>query len=243
MLEEVRANPLLFAAKRGAGLLARWHRAELDGVEHLPRGPALLVGNHGLYGLETPVFFWLLLRETGRLPCGLADRTLFGNRLVRPLLARVGSAPATAQDALRQLAAGHLVVCYPGGAFETFKEPDERYRLHWERNCGFARLAIAARVPIVPFAGLGVDDVWINLGHLRAARRLFGRYSVPLGVGLGPLPFPARLRFVLDRPLEPPQDAREAASLKRAVESVVRSLLDSRGSHVPVPARPARAVS
>ena len=241
MWEEARGNPLLFTAKAGAGLLARWHRAELEGVHHLPRGPALLVGNHGLFGLETPVFFWLIERETGRLPCGLADRTLFGNALVRPLLERVGSAPGTAQDAMRVLAEGRLVVCYPGGAFETFKRPDERYRLQWERSCGFARLAIAARVPIVPFAGLGVDDAWVNLGHLRAAKRLLGRYAAPLAIGLGPVPFPTRLRFVLERPLQPPGDPREAPSLKRAVEGAVRSLLDSRGSHA-IPAKPAPAV-
>lgn len=234
-------GPVLRSARTLAALLARYHRGELEGVERLPRGPALLVGNHGLFGLETPVFFWLVERATGRLPRGLADRRIFGHPLVRPLLERTGSRTATPASALELLSDGHLVVCYPGGAKEVFKAPDDRYRLRWEKNCAFARIAIQARVPVVPFAALGVDDAWINLGHVAAMKRVLGRYAVPLAVGLGPLPFPVRFRFVFGHPLPPPREPSRAATLKAAVERAVIQLLDSRGQHA-IPAEPATVV-
>jgi 1-acyl-sn-glycerol-3-phosphate acyltransferase len=234
-------DPLLRTAELAAGLLSRWHRAALEGAARVPEGPALLVGNHGLFGLETPVFFWLLRRATGRAPWGLADRVLFGGPLVRPLLRRVGGVPGTFENARRLLADGHLVVCYPGGAREVFKGPEDRYRLRWERSLGFARVAIAAQVPVVPFAGLGVDDAWLNLGHLRAARAVLGRYAAPLALGLGPLPWPARIRFVVGRAIHPPREAAAAPLLKAAAERAVLTLLASRGTHA-VPARPAAVV-
>jgi 1-acyl-sn-glycerol-3-phosphate acyltransferase len=163
---------------------------------------------------------------------------VFGSRWVKPVLERVGGIPGTRENARRLLDAGNMVVCYPGGAREVFKGPRRHYQLRWERAHGFARVAIEAGVPVVPFAGLGVDDAWLNLGHVRAARRLLGRYCAPLAIGLGPLPLPAQLRFVIGRPILPPQDVRDAPLLKAAAERAVRTLLASRGTHA-VSAHPA----
>jgi 1-acyl-sn-glycerol-3-phosphate acyltransferase len=233
------ADRILRAAHAVAGLAARYHQAELQGVERLPtHGPALLVGNHGLFGLETLAFFWLLHDRTGRLPKGLADRVVFGNRFTRPLLERVGGHVGTRASALQLLRQGHLVVCYPGGAREVFKAPGDHYRLRWDRAVGFARVAIEAGVPVVPFAGLGVDESFVNLGHLDAARGLLGRYAPPLALG----PFPTRFRFVLGEPILPPEDPAEAPLLKSAVEQAVVQLLETKGAHA-VPAEPARVVS
>jgi 1-acyl-sn-glycerol-3-phosphate acyltransferase len=234
-------DPLSGTAEMAARLLCRWHRAELDGAARVPDGPALLVGNHGLFGLETPAFLWLLRRATGRAPWVLADRALLGGPLARPLRRRVRSIPRTFGGARRLLADGHLVVSYPGGARETFKGPRDRHRLRWERSLSFARLAIAAQVPVVPFAGLGVDDGFVNLGRLRAARAVLGRHAAPLALGLGPLPWPARLRFVIGRAIAPPRDPAAAPLLKAAAERAVLALLASRGTHA-VPARPAAVV-
>jgi 1-acyl-sn-glycerol-3-phosphate acyltransferase len=217
-------DPILRLVRSLAAAASRWHRARCDGAEHLPAGPALLVGNHGIYGFEVPVFFYLVHAATGRLPIGLADRVFFGRGPMCALLGRCGGVPGTPENARALLDDGQLVVCYPGGSREVFKAPAERHRLRWERSSGFARLAMATGVPIVPFAGIGVDDSYVNFGHLPGTRALFGRYAPPFAVGLGPLPLPVQFRFKIAPPIHP-AEARDAESLMARVEARVNALI------------------
>ncbi|RKH31457.1 lysophospholipid acyltransferase family protein [Corallococcus sp. CA031C] len=220
-------------AEAGAALSARYHRARLMGAEHLPRsGPLLLVGNHGVWGYETPAFFHLLHAATGRYPLGLAERGFFKIPLVRTVLPWLGGVEGTPENALRSLGEGQLVVCYPGGARETFKRSQGRYRLRWERTLGFVRLAMKAGVPVVPFAGFGVDDTFFwPPGEDRLGWRLAReeKYRVPLVMGLGPLPLPVQLTFAVGEPHEPPptgaSESRIQAFRDRVAASVRRLLL------------------
>lgn len=220
-------------AETGAWLSALYHRARLLGAEHLPsRGPVLLVGNHGVWGYETPAFFHLVRQATGRYPLGLAERGFFRIPLVRTVLPWLGGVEGTQDNALAALRQGHLLVCYPGGARETFKRPDGRYVLRWERTLGFVRLAARAGVPILPFAGFGVDDTFLYPpGEERLCVRLSEqeKYRLPLVVGLGPLPLPVRLTFALGEPHEPPPanapEHRLRAFRDRVAASVRRLLL------------------
>jgi 1-acyl-sn-glycerol-3-phosphate acyltransferase len=219
-------------AEAGAALSALYHRARLLGLEHLPRGgPVLLVGNHGVWGYETPAFFHLVHQATGRYPIGLAERGFFRVPLVRTVLPWLGGVEGTRDKALAVLREGNLVVCYPGGAHETFKRPHSRYMLRWERALGFVRLAAQAGVPIIPFAGFGVDDAFLYPpGEERLCLRLpgSGKYRMPLVVGLGPLPLPVRFTFALGEPHEPPPaDAPEShlRAFRDSVAASVRRLL------------------
>lgn len=193
---------MLRVAERAAKLATRYHRAKLIGAHHLPTGPALLVGNHGLYGYETPVFFYLLLQATGRYPLGLADRGFFRLPVFKTVMPMIGGIEGTPDNALRALNGGGLVVCYPGGAREVFKRPTARYQLRWEHTSGFVRVAMAAGVPIIPFAGHGIDDIFaVSEGLTVRLSRKKRRYTAPVGM---PVPLPVRLKFAIGRPMYPP---------------------------------------
>ncbi len=125
------------------------------------------------------------------------------------------------------------MVCYPGGAREVFKDARLRHRLAWGRALGFARVAAEAGVPIVPFAGAGIDDTFRVVGRLAPLARLAGheKYAVPVGVGLGPVPRRATFRFALGPPIPPPRPGAADVELvatrdrvRRAVESLLRAL-------------------
>ncbi|WPB77432.1 acyltransferase [Archangium violaceum] len=186
-------------AETGAVLSALHHRARLPGAEHLPaRGPVLLVGNHGLWGYETPAFFHLIHRATGRYPSGLAERGFFKVPLVRTVLPWLGGVEGTRDNALASLRQGHLVVCYPGGAWETFKKPRHHYTPRWEGTVGF-----------------GVDGTFLCPDDERWCVPLAPgeKYRVPLGVGLGPFPLPVKMTFAVGPALKPPPaDAPESRS-------------------------------
>ena len=101
------------------------------------------------------------------------------------------------------------------------------YTLRWEGTLGFVRLAALAGVPIVPFAGFGVDDTFLCSEEERWSVSLAPgeKYRVPLGM---PVPLPVQMTFVLGRPIPPPAaDAPESrlAQWRERIASRVRHLL------------------
>jgi 1-acyl-sn-glycerol-3-phosphate acyltransferase len=227
-----RHDPQMVRAFRWlARVVERHHPVSIEGIERLPAGPALLVGNHGHLGYETLLFFHALLRSTGRLPRGLADRWFFRVPVVRDVLVRVGGAYGHPDNAHRLLGEGHLVVCYPGGAREVLKRADcDRYRLRWQKSRGFLRVARDAGVPIVPFAAAGVDDTFDVVGaRAGTGKVLMGhdKYDLPRlsGANLG-LPRPVPFLFRIGEPVDPVrllEDERDENALDRAHQQVWRS--------------------
>jgi 1-acyl-sn-glycerol-3-phosphate acyltransferase len=222
------------AVARGA--LRRWFRADIVGAEVLPsHGAALLVGNHAMLGLDGVVLGALVREATGRYVRFLGDRNLWRIPVVSDVLTAFGAQPGEQQSAQQLLAQGELVGVYPGGAVDSFKlTPRERYRLQWGQRAGFARLAMRAGVPIVPVAGLGIDEmytVWAREPVL--GRRLFGssRYDLPLAFGAWGTPLPRRvpLRFEVLCPIDTsgdPDDPEAVSRVREATRVALASRLD-----------------
>src|SRR5271168_4230591 len=100
-----------FRAFTGSALGARFARALADrfqGTLHdgdrIPRrGPALLVGNHALLGLDSIVLTALLIAEGHRVPRFLAEKNLFRIPGAGRALAAVGAVRGHPDDAARLL--------------------------------------------------------------------------------------------------------------------------------------------
>lgn len=201
------------------------HPVRFDGLEHLPVGPALLVGNHGLIGYETALFFAHLFDATGRVPRGCADKWFFRVPLLRDVLVRVGGMYGARNNAMHALERGHLVVCYPGGAREVLKHhPDQRYRLRWEKSVGFARVALKAGVPILPFAAAGVDHTYEIVSRIPGTGQLLmghDKYDLPRLRGV--LPNPVPFWFRIGKSIPPIGDAEH---LHRTTWRRAQTLLD-----------------
>ncbi len=193
------------------------------GLEHLPReGAVLLAGNHTLYGLlDIPMLGLEVWEATGRMVRGLGDHNHFAIPLWSDFLRRLGAVRGTRDNCTRLLEAGEAVLVFPGGGREVFKHRGEKYRLIWKERVGFAHLAIRHQVPIVPFASVGVEDMFeivsdaedvlhSPLGRLIAAlgvarQQWFrgGDIIPPLARGTGPagLPRPERQYFYFGEPI------------------------------------------
>jgi 1-acyl-sn-glycerol-3-phosphate acyltransferase len=243
---QVREDETRWAAKPSARLLravsplvralSRLHPITIDGEENLPEGPALLVGNHGLFGYESPLFFERLLALRGTIPIGLADRGFFRVPGVRDLLVRLGGTFGNSANGLRALSEGRLVVCYPGGVREVYKQETDKYKLLWKDREGFIRLALAAGVPIVPFAAAGVDHTFNVVAHVPGTGALLmgnRKYDLPLVWGTrGPLPEPVPFWFrfgpVIETapPSSEPHERARVLQLHAHVWSSAQSLLN-----------------
>ncbi|MDH3685604.1 MAG: acyltransferase family protein [Myxococcales bacterium] len=132
------------------------------GTEHIPReGAVLLTGNHTVFGLvDIPMLGLEVYEKTGRTVRGLADHNHFAVAGWRDFLTRIGAVRGTREITARLFEEGEAVMVFPGGGREVMKHRGERYKLIWKERIGFARLAIQHGVPIVPFASVGVEDMF-----------------------------------------------------------------------------------
>jgi 1-acyl-sn-glycerol-3-phosphate acyltransferase len=224
------------------------------GLEHIPReGAVLLAGNHTIYGmLDVPMLGMEVYEATGRPPRGLGDHFHFTVPVWRDLLRRFGAVRGTREICGRLFEAGEVVLVFPGGSREVFKQKGEKYRLQWKERVGFARLAIQHGAPIVPFASVGVEDAFeivldvddilrSPVGHLIRSLGLMekswfrrGEIVPPLarGTGRAGLPRLERLYFLFGPPIDTRRYAgrhedREACStLRREVQGAVETLIE-----------------
>ena len=143
-----------------ARTVARLLRARIDGLDTLPQDrPYLLVANHsGVFGLAELICLaalWFDRFGVGRPLVGAAHPLGFRLPWLAALHRRLGSVPSNRDDMQAALAAGVPVLVFPGGDHEAFRPIWQAGRVDFGGRHGFARVALAADVPIYPLAIVG----------------------------------------------------------------------------------------
>lgn len=249
MTKRTETSPPLFdprAYKRllgGVSFLRHWFEPSIRGLEHIPaEGGALFVTNHGHFGMDLPVLLSLVLDATGRPVRSLGDRLVFAAPFFRELAHKMGAIEGQPEAAVELLRDDQLVLVYPGGAKEALGNPEDAYRLQWEKSRGFIRTALRAGKPILPLAGIGNEEMYLQLvsqervretGVGRFISKLIGdKYVFPLYIGLGPIPFPTDLHYIVGEPIHLPygpeaaNDEEIVRALHREVTDATQSLID-----------------
>jgi len=229
-----------------AAALAPWRALTDPRFYNLDRisaeGAVLLVGNHTVFGmLDMPLMLGEIHRVTGRFVRGMADHAHFAVPVWRDVLVRQGGVRGTRDNCRALLAAGEAVLVYPGGGREVAKRKGEKYQLLWKERVGFARLAIEAGCPIVPFGAVGAEesyDILLDadspvLAPIRGlVERAGGRWELipPLVRGLGPtpLPRPERFYFAFGEPIDTRAWAGQDEDGVRALRNEVRQAVQER---------------
>jgi 1-acyl-sn-glycerol-3-phosphate acyltransferase len=209
------------AAERIGPVLDVWFQPEIRGLERVPEGPALLVGNHS-GGTMSPDSFVLgvaLYRARGVefVPYWLAHDMVVSLPLFRQMVP-LGVVRASSAMAHEVFAAGRKVLVYPGGEQDTLRPWAERDRIVFAGRTGYIRLALRERVPVVPIVVAGAHEVLVIIGGGEAlARMLLTKplfrvktwpltLSLPWGLLPGPpplyLPFPVRMLGEVLEPIE-----------------------------------------
>ena len=158
-------------------LYRNWFRVRMRGLEHVPaHGAALVVANHsGVLPVDA------LMLQVGVLDEHPAHRNLrlLGADLVYsvPMIGRLarasGHVPAHPDEADHLLRGGDLVGVFPEGFKGIGKPFSERYQLQRFGRGGFVRTALRNRVPIIPCAIVGAEEIYPMLADWReAAERL-----------------------------------------------------------------------
>lgn len=224
----------------------RYLRLRREGLEHIPRAPALFVANHngGIFGpdlLCTLGTLWEVLGAHAPLYALAHD---FAMRHLPPLgrlLQAFGGIRACPANAACVLAAGGQVLVYPGGDLEAYRHSRLRDQIVLGERTGFVRVAQQAGVPIVPIVAHGAHrSAYIFSDGAVIARLLelprWGRLerfplalAMPWGLAIGPwipylpLPFPIRLRVLAPISVGPDDDP---AVVREAVRVQMQAALD-----------------
>ena len=209
----------------------KYFDARLHGAEHLPRsGGALLVGNHAYLGTDAWVLSALLISQCNVVTRFLGDRNLWRIPVVNRVLTSFGAIAGKPDDAVSLLEAGEIVTVYPGGVDDSFKLSSEAYKLQWGKRSGFARVAMRARVPIIPVAATGVDELYQLDRRESFFGRSFGgssRYDMPIPKSLSPrrVPLDYYLLEAIDTHGDP-ENEMDVERVRNATEQALRSVLD-----------------
>jgi 1-acyl-sn-glycerol-3-phosphate acyltransferase len=150
-----------------------WFRMEIEGWDHIPKRPVLLVGIHSgapfVWDAWTVGFHWWRHFGEERPLHGTAHDALMAAPLVGRYFRKMGVIPAAADSMTSALAAGHDVALWPGGEVDSLRPWVKRDEAILAGRKGFIRLAIRTGVPIVPIATVGGPD---SMPVLTKGRRL-----------------------------------------------------------------------
>ena len=234
------------------GVVQRYFRASVVGLDNMPAGKALVVGNHnaGITFLEPFVFGreWYLRNDGEDGFLFVAHDAMVALPVVGSLLSRLGAVRGNRETAGRILAAGRKLVTFPGGNREAFRPWTERHRVDFHGHKGFARLAIRHGAPIVPLLSVGGHNTFFVLSQGRALARWTGAdkllrspsfpvfIGLPWGLGIGPVfhfPLPAKMHIEVGEPIPtahiPPEVADDPETLQALyaeVEGRLQAMMD-----------------
>lgn len=148
------------------GLYKYYFRCDISGWENVPDSKALYVGNHnGLITFEVLMLFHAWWKKFGatRRALGLAHGVALNNPFFRWLIPRIGAIPADPDIAYEALARDYSLLVYPGGEKESFRPFTERKKIDFYLRKGFIKLALKAKVPIVPIVSVGAHESYVIL--------------------------------------------------------------------------------
>jgi 1-acyl-sn-glycerol-3-phosphate acyltransferase len=190
-----------------AALIYRyWLRVEAQGVENVPAGRVLLIGNHAgntfAYDGAMLAMAMFFEAEPPRMVRGMAEYYLPQLPFFSTLMHRMGSVVGTPENCVQLLENGEAIMVFPEGERGFVKPYRKRYQLQ-RFGLGFLRLALETETPIVPVGIVGAEEQSPALARLEWLGKLVGAPAAPITLtfpwlGLGgfvPLPVKFRIRF------------------------------------------------
>lgn len=228
-------------------LLRRYFRPVVRGLDRIPPGPALYVGNHnGVLSWDSFTFFSEVYAAHGLefLPYALGHDLSMQLPLIHQLFVPLGAIRASHQNAHRVFARGGKVLVYPGSDYDSFRAYRDRNRILFGPRRGYVRLALREQVPIVPVVTAGAHEVlyiiddgaWLaralRLDKLVRSKTWPIALSIPWGLTIGPpppfVPWPAQFFQEALEPIEfecgGPDAAADAAYVEQCHEAVLTTM-------------------
>jgi 1-acyl-sn-glycerol-3-phosphate acyltransferase len=183
-----------------------WFRTEVHGLENVPKGRALIVGNHsGQVPLDGIVIALAMALDSQhpRFPRAMLERFIATLPFFSVWFPRVGQVLGTPENARHLLEKEEALIVFPEGVKGISKNYSERYKLA-PFGPGFMRLALETQSPIVPVAVIGAEEQYPAVADLKSLARVLGMPALPiipqLFFGMW-FPLPTKYRLYFGEPL------------------------------------------
>ncbi|OBG66440.1 MULTISPECIES: lysophospholipid acyltransferase family protein [unclassified Mycobacterium] len=241
-------------------IVKRYFRSEVRGLDNLPEGPSLVVGNHsgGMLTFDLSVFAVDYYDTFGydRPLYALAFDTIFSGPAAE-FFRRTGVIRATRENAAKALASGAVVLVFPGGDYDVYRPTLQENVVNFDGRTGYITTALEADVPIVPAVSIGGQEsqLFLTRGQWLARllrltkfeRRFFRTNIMPVTFGfpfglsvLAPvnMPLPTKIVTEVLRPIdlrhfgEAPDIKRLDAHVRWTMQKALKALAAQR--HFPV---------
>jgi 1-acyl-sn-glycerol-3-phosphate acyltransferase len=164
---------------------------------------------HGTENVDPDKNYMVIANHTGQIPIdALLICTAFVNELskpkfLRPLVERFltslpflgrwsnesGAVLGDRVNCINLLKRNESILIFPEGVSGIAKSPKDFYRMK-PFTRGFIRMALQARVEILPISVVGAEDFYPFVFHLRKIAKLLKIPALPLSPNLFPLPSP-----------------------------------------------------
>ena len=223
--------------------VSHYFDAQVIGLERIPPGPALFVGNHNsnVVTPDTYLFARAFYHHTQfREPLvGLAHALVFKIPGLRELATKVGMVSATRENAIHALADDCKVLVYPGGGWEASRPSADRDRIDFKNRLGFLRVAATTKSKVIPVVAAGAHDGWHVLTRGEGIAKALGlkrirvdtfpiAFGWPFGLVVGPMtPFlPPPLSMIIEvlDPIEVNAEPDDTEGLQRAYQTVTSQM-------------------
>ena len=198
-----------YVASPSVWMYRNYFRAHTEGVDNVPDGRCLLVGNHsGQLPFDGMMIAAALLteRDPPRYVRSMVEKWIPRLPFVSVVMARAGQVVGTPDNCRRLLERDEVILVFPEGVRGISKTFDKRYQLQ-RFGTGFMRLALETGTPIVPVAVVGAEEQAPALANLRGVAKMLNMPSFPVTPTfplLGPaglLPLPTRYRINFGTPM------------------------------------------
>lgn len=215
-----------------AYLYRGYFRTEVHGIENVPAGRAMLIGNHsGQIPLDGMVVITAMALDgkPPRFVRGMVERFIGTLPFLSIWFPRVGQVLGAPENARLLLEHDEAVIVFPEGARGISKPISQRYQLV-DFGLGFMRLALETNTPIVPVAVIGAEEQLISVADIKPLARLLGLPAFPVlpQLLLGfPFPLPTKYRIYFGEPLTFTGDPDDDDSVIEEKVWVVRTTIQS----------------
>jgi 1-acyl-sn-glycerol-3-phosphate acyltransferase len=181
-----------------------YFRVEAEGLQHIPEGRVLLVGNHsgqlaydGML-IATTLFFDA---EPPRFVRAMIERFFIQTPMVGSFMTRMGQLTGVQENAERLLEEEEsAVLVFPEGQRGGGRVWGDRYKIMGFSQ-GFVRLAKRTKTPVVPFGFIGGEEMCPSLSRNEGIAKLLGTPYLPLVPWGLPLPAPVKVHVLFGAPM------------------------------------------